>query len=491
MNITLFNIPFFGKSKQILAVNSKNEVKEYKTQKEAAKDLDVQQSNISAVINGKCHTIKGYAFVRADESLDAIGRQKLIDDARQRANESSFYAIDTEGNSKKYKKYSSQRIAAKDLGIHHKDICLALASKRRTVGKYLFIPAKDIEITNENDNSVVVDEEKLAKIIDKIKSKDRKTMYIISPDGTYKKYYSQTETANALGIFRQNVCAALSGGRNIFSNHMIVSADEIETRDDDGNLIVDEKKVKELILKKERSIKSKPIYVINSDGSYKKYANQKEACTDTGYTQSKINSILNKKRKNIDGKTFAYSYELESLNENGDLVLNQKIIDELRKTANSSSIYAINSNGEYKKFIKRKDAVRELGIKEYQIFISLNENKPVNNVLFVHANDLESSDELGKIFIDRTTLLDCLKIANKESVYAVNISDGAYKKYNSVASASEELKIKEDNIHHVLKGRTNKTQGYKFIYANLVDYIDETGHLVPDTDLMYQMLNIN
>ena len=80
-----------------------------------------------------------------------------------------------------------------------------------------------------------------------------------------------------------------------------------------------------------------------------------------------------------------------------------------------------------------------------------------------------------------------IRIANKDAIYAVNLSDGEYMKYDSILSASNELNIKEGNIRAVLKGRVIKTSGYKFIYANSVEKINDDGYPVPDEELIREI----
>ena len=481
MNI-LLNMPFLGKKNHIVAVNKDNKVREYASQKEAALDLGVQPSNISAVVTGKCNTIKGYAFTEADTALDCQGRQKVLSDTRLKANSRSFYVVDSKGI---YKKYPNQRVAAKELGIHFKDISLALASKRRTVGEYVFIYANDVEKVDEN-NTPYVDEEKLHKMVDKIKSKGKKTVYIINPDGTYKKCYTQTEAADVLGVHKEGICAALSGGRNILLNHIIVDSDTVETIDENGDIVVNEKKIKELVLEKEKSTKEKPLYLVNSDGTYKKYNGPKEAYTDLGYSSSDLNSILHGKRDNIEGKSFVFAYMVESLDDDGNIVLNEEILEETRKRANQNSIYAIYSDGSYRKFSRRKDAIDNLGISGNQVDASLNYSRVVNGMVLIHANDIEEKTKSGVSLI-REVLEERIRIANKDAIYAVNLSDGEYKKYDSILSASKELNIKEGNIRAVLKGRVIKTSGYKFIYANSVEKINDDGYPVPDEELIREI----
>ena len=92
--------------------------------------------------------------------LNAIGKYNIS----FCASKEPFYAVDENGN---YKKYEGRKEAVDDTKIHGSSITQCLSEKRKKAGGYFFFWASQIETTDKNGNTIV-DTEKLQKKLAKL-----------------------------------------------------------------------------------------------------------------------------------------------------------------------------------------------------------------------------------------------------------------------------------------------------------------------------------
>ena len=337
----------------------------------------------------------------------ALKNQRLYNIAFKGGKQEEIYAIDEELNCRKFR---NQKIAAQALGMEKSIAAISscITGRRNKGNRLYFVKASEVETENENGEKIL-DLEKVKNAINK--RKPIRAIYAIDKYGNYQKFDSQVIAAKELDL---NV-SLIQVGRNlrsdgIFSDsYTFVYPEEIEEVDEQGKVFVSEKKVKEHI----DSIEAKMgyFYAIDKDGYYKKYKQKKEAAADLGLhsNTSNISYCLSGKTRTAGGFIFVLPEAIETTDKNGnkvvDIALVQQLIEE--RFSNPNAIYSIDKFGNYKKFEKSSDAIKELGFPEQTGCISqcINGNqKSTHGYTFVKATEVEIKDENGTVTVDKNKI---------------------------------------------------------------------------------------
>ncbi len=238
----------------------------------------------------------------------------------------AIYKIDAEGN---YKRYESQAEAAREANIFNQNISYAVIGRSKSAFGYLYVYADEIENKDKNGN-ITVDKEKLNKIMERYQeAKVHKPVYAIKQDGSYKKYINLTTAAKETGISFHRVSNNLAGKYNYLSPYTFIYADKAEQKDKDGNISVNEKIIKEELIKLKKGKPHKAVYTIDRNGKCKKYPTQTEAAQALGIKKQNINQVLTGKARTAAGHAIIYANELEDIDENGEITLNNQKITNL------------------------------------------------------------------------------------------------------------------------------------------------------------------
>lgn len=337
----------------------------------------------------------------------ALKNQRLYNIAFKGGKQEELYVIDDELNCRKF---TSQRAAAEALGMGKSTgVISSCITGRQNKGRgFYFIKASEVETESENGKKLL-DMEKVKIAVSK--RSPIRAIYAIDKYGNYQKFDSQVIAAKELDL---NV-SLIQVGRNlrsdgIFSSgYTFVYPEEIEEVDEQGKVFVSEKKVKEHI----DSIEAKMgyFYAIDKDGYYKKYKQKKEAAADLGLhsNTSNISYCLSGKTRTAGGFIFVLPEAIETTDKNGNKVVDiarvQQLIEE--RFSNPNAIYSIDKFGNYKKFEKGSDAIKELGFPEQTGCISqcINGNqKSTHGYTFVKATEVEIKDENGTVTIDENKI---------------------------------------------------------------------------------------
>lgn len=366
-------------------------------------------NNTKKVENNSSHTVNTTYKQSCFNNTHAqtLRNQKLYNIGFRGGKQEEIYAIDEELNCRKFR---NQKIAAQALGMEKSIAAISSCiTGRRNKGNGLyFVKASEVETENENGEKIL-DLEKVKNAINK--RKPIRAIYAIDKYGNYQKFDSQVDAAKKLDL---NV-SLIQIGRNlrsdgIFSDgYTFVYPEEIEEVDEQGKVFVSEKKVKEHI----DSIEAKMgyFYAIDKDGYYKKYKQKKEAAGDLGLhsNTSNISYCLSGKTRTAGGFIFVLPEAIETTDKNGnkvvDIALVQQLIEE--RFSNPNAIYSIDKFGNYKKFEKSSDAIKELGFPEQTGCISqcINGNqKSTHGYTFVKATEVEIKDENGTVTIDENKI---------------------------------------------------------------------------------------
>lgn len=223
------------------------------------------------------------------------------------------YVIDIDGN---YHKYDNQIQAAEDLGINPCCISSCICGLHQTSGGYKFALASDVEVV-QPDGSFAVDESIISSIHN---NANNKSIYVIDKDGKYKKYKNIKTAAAELGLNAANIRNCLAGQRKSAGGYTFVKSIDVETRDENGKIIINEDMISQLA----EMIPDGSVYAVGKDGVYQKFNSHKEVADALNIHSCNISVCLKDKSKSTGGYHFYSSKEVETVNPDGSVSVNIK-----------------------------------------------------------------------------------------------------------------------------------------------------------------------
>ena len=340
------NISFTKKKIPVYSIDSDGNYERFNSRSEAAKKLGITAPEINRSAAKRFHKAKGLFFVNADEietkkeNGEIVVYQEDIDKLLEyRTKEKEIYAFDIHGN---YLKFASQTEASKELGIDGRTISSIILDERRSTKGYFFAPASKIESKDELGR-IFVDREKINNIINR--EKYSHPIYAIDKKGNYRKFSNQAQAAQELGISRQRIGQVINSINSSCNGYYIVDANQVESKDDDGRMLIDKAKIEKMLIEKSilrrsrSSGKLKQIYAIDSKGNYKKFASRQEASEVLGISVSTIGSIIIGEQKTSHGLTFVNANQIEKTSQDKETIVDSDILSKIIKKRFPKSIF--------------------------------------------------------------------------------------------------------------------------------------------------------
>ncbi len=416
---------------------------------------------------------------------------------------SPIYAIDKQGN---YQKFSTQKEAAEKLNLLSSDISNVITGIRKTVSSYTFVRAEEVETKDENGN-VTVDQEKIKRKLANAEREmgKKKSVYAIDEQGNYQKFTSITDAEEALNIQRNRISAVISDKNKSRSadGYTFVRAEDVETEDNSGNVTVDTKIIQEKakgIKKVKVGCKGTPLYAIDKKGNYQRFNSQNEAAEKLHMYPVQISSVITGKAKSSGGYVFVQAKDIETQDDNGIAVVDtkslKKIIDKIQKS-NDTSLYAIDLDGNYKKYNNRTEAAQNLNISTDQIQFALAAEfgrRVTGGYLLVQSEDIETTDENGNITVNTQKIkevTDKVKKHKDKSVYVID-RNGNYQKFNSKAEVAQAFNTDKKHITDIMAqapGMKN-INGYALARTEDIETEDVNGNITIDNKIMQKIIEI-
>lgn len=306
----------------------------YESRAQAGRAIGVSGQDITAAVSGRKRTIHGYVAVDANEIEQGIGnedkqaislkiKEALALSKEKRSidvSKNGFYAIDKNANCKKFFDISQAR---KELNIQYNSILNCLLGVDKTAKGYVFALAEDVENQAE-DGTVSVDK---AKILQKAAVFESKAVYAISKDGRCTRYSNQKEASDALEIPLVNVSRCINKTIKETYGCSFLFASEVEIDTTGEKPVLDEA----LIQEKVNYLNRNALYVIKRDGTYQRYEDRALAEKALGVNKASIGACLNGKYNTCHDMVFAFPWEVEIKNEEGETVADKNKIKEKMK----------------------------------------------------------------------------------------------------------------------------------------------------------------
>jgi len=404
-----------------------------------------------------------------------------------------FYAVDMEGN---YVRYTSKKEAIEKTGATNANIYKCLQNTRNISNGYFFFYAREVE-TKAQDGTYVLDMEALKKKIEEKKeslktNKGQRAVYAIDINGKYSKHASIREAAKDLNVKASNISNCLCGDKTTAMGYGFLYADDVERTSKDGSISVDKRKIlkkqEEIIEAKKRKPDAKAFYAIDEYGNYERFEKNSDASKKLGIYHTAITNCLTGERKTAKGFTFVYADEIESTDENGNVVVNVNISDDTFNNSTPVPIYAINNRGEIIKFNTIGSAARELNISSWNISNNLREvTETAGGYAFIRVDEAEIVNPDGTTSINHKKLAEKFYLTIKNDLYVVN-KNGKYKRYTSAKDVAKALGVQDSAVSACANGLLNSIKNKAVIRARYVEIYDN-GKITINEDILNQFAN--
>lgn len=303
----------------VYAFDRQSNFVKYKNQADYAAKNGVTTTAVSNAVIKQNRTVNGEYIIPAkeiekvlDDGTIAIDRNRLAIyfDKKYKPSETRRYTVSEDMQLTMYE--TSKELAA-STGINYATL-IHTPDRLTPNGEYI-IPASEIEEIAE-DGVFEVNQTKLYRAVWERSLED--AVYTIDIDYNIKRHKNKKAVSEALNRSEKTIDSVLyeDGVHQTVADNVVVKASEIESMDDTGNIIIDRKKVTELVQKK---LCPRAVYIVAKDGQCKKFKNRFVLAKEFGVPHSRGNLRIN-------GFAVVDAKYLEEINEDGSISLNQEMV---------------------------------------------------------------------------------------------------------------------------------------------------------------------
>lgn len=474
-------------NKEVYAFDKDGNHDKYDSPTIAANAKEINYNDVSHCLTGKQKTSKGFTFVLAQD-IETLNKDKTISLKQEKIDEilkrfkSKFeiYAVNKKGECLKF---DNMRTLSKELDIPRKSAWLCSQGAYATTNGYVILKAEELETTNKKGETVI-NRTKLKEIL---KVFQNKAVYAIHRSGKKERYDSQADAAKALDIEPSRVSACIRGARKTSGDYTFISASELEIGfDKNGEPIINIQHLKDAM----KRFKNNEVYFIDKYGNCTKYKTQAEAAKATNTDPSDLSRYMNGERELSRGKAFISAERLETYDEDGNLRLNQELIEKMVRRTWKRAIYIIGPNGYY----ERADGIWEAAMDKKGVYYDSRFNKYMcrDGFNIVTAMKVETLNKHQK---DDTCIYDFKANHRKlnwikekcqnRSIFLYNIDTQECKKYSSERQAM----LKSGGYtFDKLKEEYKLKDNYRIFSANDVEFKAKNGYFETDEEKMSRKL---
>lgn len=139
--------------------------------------------------------------------------------------------------------------------------------------------------------------------------------------------------------------------------------------------------------------------------------------------------------------------------------------------------YAISSDGSYKKYTDRKQAVQELSLAKSNIAECLQgKRSSTHGYAFIYSSEIEQEDDSGNVIVNNDKIATIAQALEESEalkdkpipIYAID-RKGNYRKFPSKYNAAKVLKINPAHINRILNKELKTSKEYTFVFPDEIE----------------------
>lgn len=320
----------------------------------------------------------------------------------------------------------------------------------------------------------------------------KSSFYIMDETHKYKKFFKQAHVASALGVDNRAINKCLKGKQHMLHGLALAYAYEIESVDENGNTVLNLEKLK-------RKYSKNDIYMVNRGGKCIKFNTPSEAAEKLDISKASLLYCLLGKQPVTSGYKIFRAKDLEIKKPDGSIAIDEAKINEAKLEITSRAVYLVNEKEQYTRYDTKADAARAIGVSHGSISACLNgKRKTIKGYIVMPANEVEKINKDGSYTIRFDKIRETLK-ASKESAEPIDIRENGFyainrdmecKKFYSIKSTENVLKVNLSAITACLKGITESAGGYVYFRAEDIEIKDKDGTIKLDKAKIAEKLSV-
>lgn len=231
------------------------------------------------------------------------------------------YIINYDGS---YERFESQAEAGRKYSDFAMRCCLD--GKIYASGSKILVYADEFENSDKKVNVSAIN-----KILLNFKYASKQPLYSIDFSGNIQRFNDIKDATEKTGISKSDISCILSGKTEISRGYTFVKAFDVESRDENGKLMLDENDkpivdIKKLNKARENFLKTTknfPIVSLNKNGEIKQYHNSKEIADELDTTKDSIVGAIYYDNVVSDNYIFMRLSDVVKVDEFGDVVYDE------------------------------------------------------------------------------------------------------------------------------------------------------------------------
>ncbi len=314
-----------------------------------------------------------------------------------------------------------------------------------------------------------------------------KPLYAINKNGEMKRYKSRTEASEDLGITTSSIGNCANGGTKTTCGYIFMNYEDVKSKVMDRTGIkADEKKLGILLRDK---FDDNPVYAVNCNGEYLRFYSPKDAGDRLGISTFTICNSVKGIPNNSKEWAFVSADKMENVSENGEITINDDVLNEAMKSVNRKSFYVIDKDGNYKKYNNKSEAAEDLGIDIMKIYQCLtNRLMKADDYTFVPAEEIEVKGKVGEV--DKKELKKLLINNFENSPLYVIDEKGRYTRFTNRQDAAKAIGSTPSTVASCINDTRKYTvKNYALAPAESIEYIDENGNIIPQKELINKVVS--
>ena len=417
----------------------------------------ISYNNINGTINNKNHnqSINKNDLEFSKDYAESI-KSQILSFVSFSGKSVPVYKIDKDLNCTYYEKQSE---LTKELGESPQAISACLSGRRSNIDGIVLAYPNEIT-TKLKDGSVGISKKKVAELYNRRLNPN--SVYAVDYKGDFSYFHKKSDIDSKRGF-------------------VIVRASEVESFDDNGEKVIDRKKLSETLIQHPQY---SAVYGFDRQSNFVKYRNQADYAEKNGVTTTAVSNAVVKQNRTVNGEYVIPAKEIEKVLDDGTIAIDdEKLIDYFSKKYHPSPTrrYTVTENLQLTKYETIKELTACTGM-NYDTFVRMPNRLTPNGEYIIPASEIEEIGLNGQFVVNQTKLSRALwERTSQDSIYTIDIN-GKMEKHKDVKQAAQALNRAEQTLYSVLyeDGIHQAVAGKVVVRACDIESMDENGNIIID-----------
>ncbi len=313
----------------------------------------------------------------------------------------------------------------------------------------------------------------------------------------FDSYAKAADKEDGLGLNKRAIGRAASGELRTTGGYAFCNADEIELKDEEGNVLFDKEGNPRLDPKKLEEIsgrfdtENRAVYEITTK-KYTWFESPAAAIKELKIGRDGVYDCLNGKLASPAGRTCVWANDFDRVDDNGKIVPDEVRLQDMVEifAGVDRTVYVYNELGDRFTYANPHVAARKLGLNYTGVAACLSgEQKTTGQYVIAFARDMHKKDSLGRTIIDKKKVKELLKNFEHCPVYAIE-KDGTPHWFKSQQDLINKLGLNKRSVQYCVQGEYATTGGFTIARAFDIEKTRKDGSTYVSKRLLKEYLKL-